>query len=129
MDLAREEVQRIARQVQEQVQSHARGGDWQAGLREGLAELTRELGRFGAHPAPDAAAAQRPAPEADDTPPSQDPLRDLERLLDRFRDDVRDTARDSGVTDPQLREVRHHLTTAATRITASLRPTPEPKHL
>jgi len=47
MDSARDEVQRIARQVQEQVQSHARAGDWQAGLREGLAELTRELGQFG----------------------------------------------------------------------------------
>lgn len=44
---ARDEVQRIARQVQEQVQTHTRSGDWQAGLREGLAELTRELGRFG----------------------------------------------------------------------------------
>ncbi|MEE4543264.1 PadR family transcriptional regulator [Streptomyces sp. V4-01] len=47
MDSARDEVQRIARQVQDQVQTHARGGDWQAGLREGLAELTRELGQFG----------------------------------------------------------------------------------
>ncbi|SEN49792.1 transcriptional regulator, PadR family [Actinacidiphila rubida] len=47
MDSAREEVQRIARQVQEQVQTHTRAGDWQAGLREGLAELTRELGQFG----------------------------------------------------------------------------------
>jgi DNA-binding PadR family transcriptional regulator len=127
MDSARDEVQRIARQVQEQVQSHARGGDWQAGLREGLAELTRELGRFGTHPAPDAAAGQWPSPgagdaAADDTPPSQDPLRDLERLLDRFRDDVRDTARDTGVTDPQLREVRRHLSTAASRITEALRP-------
>ncbi|MBD0738024.1 PadR family transcriptional regulator [Streptomyces sp. CBMA29] len=44
---AREEVERIARQVQEQVQSHVRSGDWQAGLRDGLAELTKELGRFG----------------------------------------------------------------------------------
>lgn len=47
MDSAREEVERIARQVQEQVQTYGRAGDWQAGLREGLAELTRELGRFG----------------------------------------------------------------------------------
>lgn len=44
---AREEMERIARQVQEQVQSHVRSGDWQSGLRDGLAELTRELGRFG----------------------------------------------------------------------------------
>jgi DNA-binding PadR family transcriptional regulator len=47
MDSARDEVQRIARQVQDQVQTHARNGDWQAGLREGLAELTKELGQFG----------------------------------------------------------------------------------
>jgi DNA-binding PadR family transcriptional regulator len=48
MDSARDEVERIARQVQDQVRTHATGGDWQAGLREGLNELTRELGRFGA---------------------------------------------------------------------------------
>ncbi|MEC3996951.1 helix-turn-helix transcriptional regulator [Actinacidiphila sp. DG2A-62] len=48
MDSARDEVQRIARQVQEQVQTYSRTGDWQTGLREGLAELTRELGQFGA---------------------------------------------------------------------------------
>ncbi|BBB00017.1 putative PadR-like family transcriptional regulator [Actinacidiphila reveromycinica] len=47
LDSARDEMQRIARQVQDQVQSHAKGGDWQSGLREGLAALTRELGRFG----------------------------------------------------------------------------------
>jgi DNA-binding PadR family transcriptional regulator len=131
MDTARTEVQRIARQVQEQVQAHTRQGDWQAGVREGLAELTRELGRFGTPPPPPAGGAQTkaadtepaaPAPAPDDgTPPSQDPLRDLERLLDRFRDDVRDTARDSGVTDPQLREVRRHLSAAAAHITAALR--------
>ena len=50
MESAREEAQRIARQVQEQVQSYSRGGDWQSGLREGLAELSRELGRFGTQP-------------------------------------------------------------------------------
>ncbi|MEW2519276.1 PadR family transcriptional regulator [Actinacidiphila alni] len=44
---AREEMERIARQVHEQMQSQMRTGDWQAGLRDGLAELTRELGRFG----------------------------------------------------------------------------------
>ncbi|MYS19186.1 transcriptional regulator, PadR family, partial [Streptomyces sp. DvalAA-14] len=47
VDSARDEVQRIARQVQDQVQTYAKGGDWQTGLREGLAELTRELGQFG----------------------------------------------------------------------------------
>ncbi|WP_327288806.1 PadR family transcriptional regulator [Streptomyces sp. NBC_01198] len=137
MDSARDEVQRIARQVQEQVQSHARGGDWQAGLREGLAELTRELGQFG-KPAP---GARQPGPfsppttdrtppyqggdeaaagEPDDAPPSVDPARDLERLLDRFRDDIRDTARDLGLDDGQLREVRRHLSAAAAHITATL---------
>jgi DNA-binding PadR family transcriptional regulator/gas vesicle protein len=50
VDSARDEVQRIARQVQEQVQTHTRTGDWQTGLREGLAELTRELGQFGIPP-------------------------------------------------------------------------------
>jgi DNA-binding PadR family transcriptional regulator len=147
MDTARTEVQRIARQVQEQVQAYSRGGDWQSGLREGLVELTRELGRFGTEPGPggpatgpgpaggraakgpgptDVPATPWPAPPApdvpdDDAPPSQDPLRDLERLLDRFRDDIRDAARDAGVTDPPLREVRRHLSTAAAHITAALR--------
>jgi DNA-binding PadR family transcriptional regulator len=166
MDSTRDEVQRIARQVQEQVQSHARAGDWQAGLREGLAELTRELGQFGQSGPfgkPDsggrpfdrpgsgagpfdkpaaagragspgtAAAGDRPAsgadkaadeaaaPADDDTPPSADPLRDLEHLLDRFRDDIRDAARDGGVTDARLREARRHLSAAAERIVALLR--------
>lgn len=159
MDSARVEVQRIARQVQEQVQSHAKGGDWQTGLREGLAELTKELGQFGAggafggfgggrpgteQPAgpgggkgglgggldvPATAwgqatappyAVQEDLPPADDLPPSEDPLRDLERLLDRFRDDIRDAARDRGVDDRTLREVRRHLKAATARITAAL---------
>jgi DNA-binding PadR family transcriptional regulator len=182
MDGVRDEVERIARQVQEQVQSHARAGDWQAGLREGLAELTRELGQFGqpgrgdqpgrpdrgdheghngepgqggpftkpgppappttpAAPTPPgsgpamdvpttpwtyAAAPARylrdPEEEEDaDTPPSDDPFRDLERLLDRFRDDIRDAARDQGVSDGQLRDARRHLSAAAAHIVASLR--------
>ncbi|WP_333766778.1 PadR family transcriptional regulator [Streptomyces sp. IBSBF 2435] len=141
MDSARDEVQRIARQVQDQVQAHSRGGDWQAGLRDGLAELTRELGQFGAAAGPPGAGAPGPGPMdvpttswaqppypakdeaagADDGPPSADPVRDLERLLDRFRDDVRDAARDLGVDDAQLREVRRHLSAAAASITATLR--------
>ncbi len=150
MDSARDEVQRIARQVQEQVQSHARAGDWQAGLREGLAELTREMGQFGlgdafgkaagpagsagpAGAAEDGGAADRAGTArdadraaaadgdgADDTPPSEDPFRDLERLLDRFRDDIRDLARDRGVSDAQLREARRHLSAAAAHIGAAL---------
>jgi DNA-binding PadR family transcriptional regulator len=138
VDSARDEVQQIVRQVQEQVQAHARGGDWQAGVREGLAELTRQLGQFGggtgrpgaqqpprtakeapeAREAPYAGGTAEDAP--DDTPPSADPMRDLERLLDRFRDDVRDAARDLGVDDGQLREVRRHLSAAAAHITAAL---------
>ncbi|MBM9503603.1 PadR family transcriptional regulator [Actinacidiphila acididurans] len=137
VDSARDEVQRIARQVQDQVQTHARNGDWQTGLREGLAELTRELGQFGMRPdtpstsgdawgqataeqppnAKDTSDADR---EPDDTPPSTNPLRDLERLLDRFRDDIRDTARDRGVTDTQLRQVRRHLKATAAHIAAAL---------
>ncbi|WP_327295278.1 PadR family transcriptional regulator [Streptomyces sp. NBC_01197] len=42
-DYAREQLQRVA----EQVQDHFARGDWPAGVREGLAEFTRELGRFG----------------------------------------------------------------------------------
>jgi DNA-binding PadR family transcriptional regulator len=148
VDSARDEVQRIAKQVQEQVQTYSKGGDWQTGLREGLAELTRELGQFGqpggfgkpsappgapgagagptAAPTAPATPWDKPAPPAhpvrdDDTPPSQDPLRDLERSLDRFRDEVRDAARDRGVDDGQLREVRHHLSAAAAHIVAVLR--------
>jgi DNA-binding PadR family transcriptional regulator len=151
---AREEMERIARQVQEQVQSHVRSGDWQSGLRDGLAELTRELGRFGKNGGMDvpttpwsppagtppvwadvtdepgarsAEAAEGKAEEAetDDAPPSADPPRDLERLLDRFRDDIRDAARDLGVDDRQLLEIRRHLSAAAAHIVASLhRPSP-----
>lgn len=43
----RSEAERIARQVQEQVQTRVRTGDWQGGLMDGLAELTRELGNLG----------------------------------------------------------------------------------
>lgn len=122
-DFARDEVQRIARQVQDQVQSHMRQGDWQTGLREGLSELSRELGRFG-RTAPlrkEPASGDLPEWAADDDTPSADPGRDLERLLDRFRDDVRDAARDNGVDADQLRETRRHLSTAAAHIGAVLR--------
>ncbi|MEU6342939.1 helix-turn-helix transcriptional regulator [Streptomyces sp. NPDC046977] len=124
-DAARDEVQRIARRVQEEVQDHVRRGDWQAGVREGLAELTRELGSFGrtstwppyAKPEP----AETPEWGAEDAAATGDPARDLERLLDRFRDDVRDAARDHGVDAEQLREVRRHLSTAAAHIGVVLR--------
>ncbi|MBY8888185.1 helix-turn-helix transcriptional regulator [Streptomyces sp. PTM05] len=126
-----EEMQRIVRKVQDEVRDHARRGDLQSAMREGLAEFTREMSRFGRPPQEETASA---GPEADvtveraDEPgprpewaaetgePSADPRRDLERLLDRFRDDVRDAARDHGVTAQQLREARRHLSTAAAHI-------------
>ncbi|GAA1694566.1 PadR family transcriptional regulator [Streptomyces yatensis] len=45
-DFAREEVQRIARRVQEQTQEHLRAGDWQQAVREGLAEVSRGMSRI-----------------------------------------------------------------------------------
>lgn len=44
---AQEEVQRIAKRVQEQVQDHFARGDWPTGAREGLSELAKEFGDFG----------------------------------------------------------------------------------
>lgn len=44
---AQEEVGRIARNVQEQVQRHAQTGDWQGAVREGMAELAKEMGSLG----------------------------------------------------------------------------------
>ncbi|MGW2814853.1 helix-turn-helix transcriptional regulator [Streptomyces sp. NPDC001415] len=140
---AREEMQRVARDVQRQVQEHFARGDWPTGVREGLAEITKELGRFG-FGQPPASSPTASSPEADVTveridlgkpdaepgpepewareEPSGNPARDLDRLLDRFRDDIRDAARDHGVTEPQLAEARHHLATAAAHIGAALRP-------
>ncbi|MCZ7458035.1 PadR family transcriptional regulator [Streptomyces sp. WMMC940] len=125
-DRARDEVQRIARQVQDQVQGHFARGDWPTGVREGLSELTAQLGGLAArgtawppYGKPEPAGA---GPEwAKDTAESGDPARDLERLLDRFRDDVRDAARDHGVTASQLVEARRLLSTAAVHIAALLR--------
>ncbi|MGW7364654.1 helix-turn-helix transcriptional regulator [Streptomyces sp. NPDC054841] len=121
---AREEIQRIARQVQDQVQGHFVRGDWPTGLREGLAELTSQLGGMARGTAwppyvkPDPSGAD---PDwGKDTPGTGDPARDLERLLDRFRDDIRDAARDHGVTPAQLGEARRHLSTAAAHIAALL---------
>ncbi|RII16016.1 Transcriptional regulator YqjI [Streptomyces sp. YIM 130001] len=150
---AREEVQRMARRVQEQVQGHFTRGDWPTGLREGLTELTREFGRFGWGPGSASSAdSSSPSPgpgkdtaatevtvervPADDAEPDEpawareassgDPARDLERLLDRFRDDVRDAARDHGVTEAQLRDARRHLSVAAAHIGAVLRSGADP---
>ncbi|WP_351232548.1 helix-turn-helix transcriptional regulator [Streptomyces sp. NPDC002133] len=121
----REEVQRIARQVQDQVQDHFARGDWPTGVREGLSELTSQLGNMARGTAWPPYVKPEPA-EADpdwakDATGSDDPARDLERLLDRFRDDIRDAARDHGVTPAQLGEARRHLSTAAAHITALLR--------
>ncbi|MHC0431733.1 PadR family transcriptional regulator [Streptomyces sp. O3] len=144
-DAAREEMQRIAQQVQDKVQDHFSRGDWPSGLREGLAEISKEFTRFGkgsgsARPditveradlrkesaEPEAGGGQSPesAPEAPEWAHQDltgDPARDLDRLLDRFRDDIRDAARDHGVTRDQLREAHRQLSTAAARIGAILR--------
>ncbi|MDQ0794025.1 PadR family transcriptional regulator [Streptomyces sp. B1I3] len=118
---AREQMQNAARQVQE----HFARGDWPTGVREGLAEITGQLGGFartGSWPSfsrPDPAAPD--IEWAADTTATGDPARDLDRLLDRFRDDIRDAARDRGVTDAQLAEARGHLAAAAIRIDTLLR--------
>ncbi|MGD9482379.1 helix-turn-helix transcriptional regulator [Streptomyces sp. TRM70308] len=44
---AQEEVHRIARQVQDQVSARAQAGDWQGAVREGMAELAKEMGSLG----------------------------------------------------------------------------------
>ncbi|MCH0563987.1 MULTISPECIES: PadR family transcriptional regulator [unclassified Streptomyces] len=145
---AQEELQRMARLVQAQVQDHFGRGDWPKGVTEGLTELAKEFGEFGKNFGKDFGfgrpGPQRPTPtpghpglpEYSQTPedfpaeyvpswahesPSGDPVRDLDRLLDRFRDDIRDAARDHGVTDDQLRDVRGHLSTAAAHIGSILR--------
>ncbi|MGW8380149.1 PadR family transcriptional regulator [Streptomyces sp. ODS28] len=130
---AAEEVRRIARQVQDQVQTRAKSGDWPGAVRDGMSELARGMGQLGritgyttpwpphVQPDPAGAAGAETDTEPDDTPPSEDPVRDLERLLDTFRDEIRDTARDNGVTDAQLREARRHLSTASAHIAALLR--------
>ncbi|WP_329028902.1 MULTISPECIES: PadR family transcriptional regulator [unclassified Streptomyces] len=120
-DRAREQMQNAARQVQE----HFARGDWPAGVREGLAEITGQLGGF----ARTGSWAPYVKPDAADTDPewgkdaagTGDPARDLDRLLDRFRDEIRDAARDHGVTETQLTEARLHLATAAAHVAGVLR--------
>ncbi|WP_105975856.1 PadR family transcriptional regulator [Streptomyces geranii] len=141
---AQEEVQRIAKRVQEQVQDHFTRGDWPTGVREGLTELAKEFGEFGKDfrftrprtATPSTAQTPDSEPAYSDTPPdfpagyepswaheesTGNPARDLDRLLDRFRDDIRDAARDHGVTEPQLQEIRGHLSAAAALVGAALR--------
>ncbi|MEV6746343.1 helix-turn-helix transcriptional regulator [Streptomyces sp. NPDC051080] len=122
-DRAREQMQNAARQVQE----HFARGDWPSGVREGLAEITGQLGGFartGAWPPyakPEPADTGADADWGKDIPRTGDPARDLDRLLDRFRDDIRDAARDKGVTEDQLTEARRHLSAAAAHIGTLLR--------
>ncbi|MEU2504842.1 PadR family transcriptional regulator [Streptomyces sp. NPDC007863] len=145
------EFQRIAQQVQDEVQNRFAKGEWPQAVREGLSGITAQLsdlvsgqtkGRKGAGSAAAGAPSAGGSPVDVSVPGadgeavvpewaregagSGDPARDLDRLLDRFRDEVRDAARDHGVTDAQLAEARHHLSTAATRITGILRPRAEP---
>jgi DNA-binding PadR family transcriptional regulator len=47
---AREQIERIARRVQEEIQDPARRGDWQNAMKEGLAEFGREMSRLGRPP-------------------------------------------------------------------------------
>ncbi|MFF3451471.1 helix-turn-helix transcriptional regulator [Streptomyces sp. NPDC002667] len=146
---AQEEMQRMAKRVQDQVQDHFARGDWPTGVREGLTELAKEFGDFGKNfgkdlgkdfgkefgfgRTPSGASAE---PEYSATPedfPAEyepswahedstgNPARDLDRLLDRFRDDIRDASRDHGIQDDQLRDIRRHLSTAAAHIAATLR--------
>ncbi|WP_306328046.1 PadR family transcriptional regulator [Streptomyces venezuelae] len=127
------EFQRIAQQVQEEVQDRFARGDWPKAVWEGISDITAQLGGLVAgttHPkaaGPDQGFTTAPGevPEwARDTEGSGDPARDLDRLLDRFRDEVRDAARDHGVSQDQLAETRDQLATAAIRITGLLRSHP-----
>ncbi|WP_037620913.1 PadR family transcriptional regulator [Streptomyces aureus] len=141
---AQEEMQRMAKRVQDQVQDHFARGDWPTGVREGLTELAKEFGDFGKNFGKDLGKdfgfGRTPSgapvePEYSATPEdfpaeyepawahegsSGNPARDLDRLLDRFRDDIRDASRDHGVTEDQLRDIRRHLSSAAAHIGAAL---------
>ncbi|MFI8522602.1 PadR family transcriptional regulator [Streptomyces sp. NPDC085481] len=122
------EFQRIARQVQEQVQDRMTHGEWPKGVWEGISDITAQLGSLVTGTAHPKAPGHAPSPEqavsdwAKDVETAAEPARELDRLLDRFRDDVRDAARDHGVSRDQLAEARQHLATAADRITALLSP-------
>ncbi|MFI0261802.1 helix-turn-helix transcriptional regulator [Streptomyces sp. NPDC017056] len=81
-----------------------------------------EAGADGAGAARTAAADRTPPePAWASEPGSGEPARDFDRLLDRFRDDLRDAARDHGVTDEQLKDVRHRLAATAAHVGALLR--------
>ncbi|MFD0145478.1 MULTISPECIES: PadR family transcriptional regulator [unclassified Streptomyces] len=122
------EFQRIAQQVQDQVQDRFARGDWPSGVWEGISDITAQLGGLVTGTTHPKASGRASSPEgavsdwAATVEPTGEPARDLDRLLDRFRDDVRDAARDHGVTAAQLTEARRHLSTAADRIASVLRP-------
>lgn len=121
---AQEEMQRIARHVQDRVQDHFARGDWPTGMREGLTELAKEFGEFGkdygrefgkdwgfGRPAEEPAAGTRKhasaaEPDYSTTPedfpaeyePSwahEDSTGDPSRDLDRLLDRFRDDIRDA----------------------------------
>ncbi|MDF3297928.1 PadR family transcriptional regulator [Streptomyces tropicalis] len=122
---AQEEVQRIARRVQEQVQDHFARGDWPSGVRDGLTELAKEFGDFGKEfgfgrgakgapsgtaptggPAAGASGSGATGPEYTRTPADfpaayepawahEAPTGDPSRDLDRLLDRFRDDIRDA----------------------------------
>ncbi|WP_328410838.1 PadR family transcriptional regulator [Streptomyces violaceus] len=120
---AQEQVQHIARRVQEQVQDHFTRGDWPTGLREGLSELAKEVGEFGKGYGKDfgfdwtgtGPASATPRPTTPEPPPPSQPSADFPaayepawahgdtadstgdpaRDLDRLLDRFRDDIRDA----------------------------------
>ncbi|MFG3348066.1 helix-turn-helix transcriptional regulator [Streptomyces sp. NPDC048018] len=122
------EFQRIAQQVQDQVQDRLARGEWPKGVWEGISDITAQLGSLVAGSAHGSPSARPASPEqavsdwARDVDTAADPARELDRLLDRFRDDIRDAARDHGVSRDQMTETRRHLSAAADSILSVLKP-------
>ncbi|MFJ9806789.1 helix-turn-helix transcriptional regulator [Streptomyces sp. NPDC101158] len=122
------EFQRIAQQVQDQVQDRMARGEWPKGVWEGISDITAQLGSLVTGPAHGSPSARPASPEqavsdwAEDIDAAADPARELDRLLDRFRDDIRDAARDHGVSRDQMTEARRHLGVAADSLLSLLKP-------
>ncbi|WP_030899550.1 PadR family transcriptional regulator [Streptomyces sp. NRRL F-5126] len=75
-DFARDEMLRMARQVQDQVQGHFARGDWPTGVREGLSEIVGQLGSLakgGGWPATPADDREHGAAPSDRTEPKAPP--------------------------------------------------------